>query len=310
MAASPLLLLLLAPPTLALRATLPAEPTRTRAPSSPRRPLLATPSAASVRAAVRLALPAPRGSLTRVVHRVADAAAVAGFYAGAFGFQAASVEGADGRERQLLTGAGKSLQLELIGTEGALFNEGASYKGLSIRVPDVAAAVAAAVDNGGSVLEDAKEILHGPSNQPVEADDVITPVMEAVVADPNGFPVHLYQANCSESAICGVRLDVYEWKKSSEWYQSELGWKTLRWQSHVPRHASLSVLIGGPESEGTIGPVGALSEDQPSPLISLRYVYGSPAPKKSSALEALVLAAGDGSPTELKDPDANSIQLV
>eukprot|EP00966_Prymnesium_polylepis_P195053 4521670-Prymnesium_polylepis.1 len=178
-----------------------------------------------------------------------------------------------------------------------------------MRVPNVTTAVAAATAHGGSVLEDAKEVAHGPSNEPVEDDEVITPVVEAVVADPCGFPVHLYEeAACGGATLCGVRLDVYEWKQSSEWW-AELGWTQLRWQSDVPRAASMSVLLGGPGADGTVGPVGAASEAEAAPLLSLRYVYGCPAKEGPSGLEAIVLAAGDGGAAEMRDLDANPIRL-
>ena len=281
---------------------------------APAQPVLhRTTSAAAQRSAVALSATADgatRGSLLKVVHQVSDLEAVASFYTGAFGLKVLPTESADGRARNLLASGGASPQVELVHTEGGAFADGAGYRGISMRVPNVTDAVAAAMTHGGSVLEDTENVKHGPSNVPEEDDEVITPVVEAVVADPSGFPVHLYEAECAEGVICGVRFDVYEWKKSSEWYESELGWKTLRFQSDVPRKARLALLMGEPGAEGVVGPVGAASDEQPSPLLTLRYVYGCAEREGKSGLEALVLAGGDGGAAELHDPDANPIVLL
>ena len=204
---------------------------------------------------VRLSESPSRGALLRVVHQVSDPAAVATFYQGSFGFEPVHAEDVPGTTR-LVSSSGALPQLELVRTEGGSFSEGAGYLGLSVRVADVAAAVAAAVTNGGSVLQEPRVVPHGPSLEPLEDDEVITPVEEATVADPCGFPVNLYNdTSCMGSVLCGVRLATDDWKKTQEWWQSELGWKTLRWQSDVPRLASLNVLLGGP-GERRLGGVG------------------------------------------------------
>lgn len=254
--------------------------------------------------------PPARGTLLRVVHRVEDVDTVANFYSKAFGFDCDPVEGMDERARKRVAGSADTPQLELVSTENGAYIDGASYQGLSLRVPDVADAVSAALEHGGSVIKDTKEIEHGPSNEPEEDDNVVTLVVEAVVSDPSGFPVHLYQADCTQGTITGVRLDVYEWKQSSEWYAAELGWRQVRWQSNLVREASFSVLMGEPDCEGVPGPVGALTDDQPSPVLSLCYKYGCKPYSEDTGLEAIVLSAGDGSPTELQDLDSNQFQFA
>jgi len=154
-------------------------------------------------------------------------------------------------------------------------------------------------------------IDHGPSNIPPEDDEVLTPLLEATIADPSGFPVHLYNASDAEQpqgVLCGVRLATDNWKKSQEWWESELGWKTLRWQSNVPREASLAVLLGGPEAEGVVGPVGPASAEQPA-TVSIQYDYGCRPYEGESGLEAIVLSAGDGAEEKLCDPNDFPIVL-
>ena len=86
------------------------------------------------------------------------------------------------------------------------------------RVPSVASALAAATANGGSVLSEAVEVEHGPSWVPEEPDEMENMVLEAVVADPSGFPLLLHEcADADAACLSGARMDVYEWKRSQEW---------------------------------------------------------------------------------------------
>ena len=59
---------------------------------------------------------------------------------------------------------------------------------------------------------------HGPSLVPDEPETTENVLVEAVVADPSGFPLLLHQCAEAECAcLSGARLSVHEWKKSQEW---------------------------------------------------------------------------------------------
>lgn len=270
-----------------------------------RRPLTAQ------RTAPLLASETTRGQLLRAVHQVADLEAVASFYSG-FGMCAAE----SSEERMLLTGSVGALDLEIVRRPGSGYVAGAGYAGLSMRVPDVAAAVAAAVSAGGTVVREAAVIDHGPSNEPEEDDETTTPMLEAVVTDPGGYPVLLFSANdtaaaaaAGEPALCCVRLEVYEWKASREWWEAN-GMKVLRWQSDVSRQASITITLGGGSDEGPVAPCGPAGAEQPGSLLQLVYHYGS---KKRGnvdcGLQAVVLAAGEGDAAQLTDPNSFPVVL-
>ena len=68
---------------------------------------------------------------------------------------------------------------------------------------------------------------------------------------PSGCPLLLYEdTNATAAVLTGARLNVYEWEKSQKWWESELGWTTLRWNSNVHREASLTVTLGPTAPQG------------------------------------------------------------
>lgn len=230
-------------------------------------------------------------SLLRVAHSVSDLGAVCAFYSETLGLTTME-EGscADGRARCLLGSAATALQLELRQSDGpAGFSEDGAYRGLSARVPDVAAAAEAAASSGGSVLIAPAVVKYGPSLVPEEEDQVLTNVTQALVADPAGFPLLLFQdESCAgQGELCAARLDVTAWKPSEDWWAGR-GLATLRWQSNLPRETSIVVTVGQPG--GVAGPCGLIGGG--SAVVQLRYVYSAPDVVQSGGLEALVLAGG------------------
>jgi catechol 2,3-dioxygenase-like lactoylglutathione lyase family enzyme len=227
-------------------------------------------------------------TLQRVAHSVSDMSAVCAFYAETLGL-ATLEEGtcADGRTRCLLGGDAAALQLELRQSDGpAGFREDGGYRGLSARVPDVAAAAITAASSGGSVLVAPSNVKYGPALVPDEDDQTVTNVTQAVVADPAGFPLLLFQdeACAGKGQLCAARLDVTAWKASEAWWTGR-GLATLRWQSSLPREASIVVTVGQPGTEA--GPCGLVGGGG-SAVLQLRYVYSAANVLQAGGLEALV----------------------
>ena len=174
--------------------------------------------AAAVCAALRTPPPprmmAAAGDFLRIAHRVDDVDATAAFYTKALGLEQTT----SGDHVTLQAAGGAGLSLELVSAPGVAFKAGAGYQGLSARVPSVADAVAAVVASGGSVLSEVTEVEHGASQVPDENEELTNPVMEAVVADPSGYPLLLHECTDATAAcLSGARLSVYEWKRSQEW---------------------------------------------------------------------------------------------
>lgn len=244
---------------------------------------------------------AKAGSLVRVTHLVEEVAPVAEFYERALGLTTATQP--DGC---VLVGPAGGLRLELVAQPGAAYEAG-SYGGLLVRVASVEGAVAAATACGGTVLAPPTTLEHGASLVPDEPDELVTPVLEATVADPGGYPVLLYQPSAEAGGdgggdgagagagtaafIGGARLDVHDWKRSQEWWHS-LGWATRRWQSNVPRESSLTLTVAAAaEADAApVSPRGPASCDD-EPVVQLTYRYGSgPVRPEGCGLHGLALA--------------------
>ena len=265
----------------------------------------------------------------RVAHCVDDVDATAAFYKGCLGLEV-SQELADGAGVVLATcaAAGDELRLELRKVAGAKFveapgyqhREGAGYQGLMARVPSVADAVAAATSSGGTVLRAAETIVHGPALAPVdEVDMTENPLVEALVADPSGYPLLLHECTGATPALSGCRVGVYEWKASQEWYESQLGWQTVRWNSNVHREASLTITMGPRAASPMATPRGYdAGQGESAAVVQLMYIYGCP-PKTQpevGGLAELVLARAEGEAEaegesqSLSDPDAYKITIA
>jgi len=243
--------------------------------------------------------PARMDGMLKIVHGVADTASVANFYTAGLGLSSETLDdgqvsvGGDGGVRLVLREA----------TDGAYQPEG-GYRGLSLRVPSVAAAFEAASACGGNVLSEPAIVVHGAGLIPEEPEDMDNEILEAVIADPAGYPILLHEAGDAQAAsLSGVRCECHEWKTSQEWWEA-LGWKTVRWQSNVHREASLTVTLA-PKAE-TTGPRGAAD-----PVLQLTYQYGcNPiTPQAAGGLEAFVLARADDSASELSDPDGYAVRF-
>ena len=152
-------------------------------------------------------------------------------------------------------------------------------------------------------------IEHGPSWKPVEErDDERNERLEAIVADPSGYPVLLHEAEGVTAAlISGARFECHAWKASQDWYEA-LGWTMRRYNSNVHREASLTLTVGA--NAEPCGPRGGTS----GAVLQFMYRYGSSPVKHAGGLEAIVLDAGTrvlvgDRPTELTDPDGYVIRL-
>lgn len=241
------------------------------------------------------------GALLRVVHGVVDVEAVANFYTAGLGLSSSTLP--DGH---VLLGDVKGLRLELCTDADGAYEPKGGYRGLSLRVPDVAAALVAASASGGSVLSEPGTIVHGPSQTPEEPDSMDNEIVEAIVADPAGYPVLLHEAEgCTTAAFSGARCDCHEWKASQEWWES-LGWSTVRWQSNVHREASLTVTLAAAAPTEPVGPRGATE-----PVLQLTYQYSCApiVPQPSGGLGALVLAAADNAAAATADPDGYAVRF-
>lgn len=261
--------------------------------------------------------------LLRVAHSVGDIDATAAFYKACLGLEVCEEMAGDAGVVLANPSAGADeLRLELRKVDGAKFveaagyqhREGAAYQGLMARVPSVAEAVAAATASGGSVLREVQTINHGPALAPVEeADEVENPVVEALVADPSGYPLLLHECEGAPAGLNGCRMAVHEWKASQEWYEQTLGWQTVRWNSNVHREASLTVTLGPKPADPPASPRGYLPEQCSHAVVQLMYIYGGPTVKHPEAggLDELVLAKADGADAEtLSDPDAYKLTIV
>lgn len=254
------------------------------------------------------ATPPRLAALERVAVSVGDAASAAAFYEATLGLVAtADATTDDGRPRHLLGGGG-SLQLELRegGADGAAagYSAEGGYRGLVARVGNVAAAVAAARENGGTVLSESATVEHGPSSKPEEGVDVVTAVTQATVADPAGYPLLLFEAGEGEGGVlCAARCDVTAWKASEDWWQRR-GLETLRWQANLPNEASISVHLGDAAALPSTGPCGPAAGDEA--VLQLRYVYSAADVQQAGGLEALVVSSpgcGEEGVEEGKEPD-------
>ena len=152
------------------------------------------------------------GELQRVVLGVSDLAHARGFYMG-LGLSSHESEQA----HCVIGAAAGGLCVELNEQGGGMYQPESGYRGLSVRVPSVAAAVEAGIAAGGTLLKEVAVVAHGPSAQPEEADDVQNDIVEATLADPNGYPVLLHESKSNEVAITGARCNVYEWMASQQW---------------------------------------------------------------------------------------------
>jgi len=249
-------------------------------------------------------------NLLRVSHVVDDVGATAGFYVKCLGLESSMAEGS-----AMLAAPGNpsgNLRLELRQEAGARFCasagyqglEGAGYQGLMARVPSISDACEAAMSNGGAVLRAAEMINHGASLMPEENEEEDNPVLEALVADPSGYPLLLHECDGVEAAcLSGVRIAVHEWKKSQEWYE-KLGLHTVRWNSNVHREASLTITLGGGTANLPVGPRGYLPPSN-APVLQLMYIYGASPVKDSSAVQ--IVLATDEAKDVVADPDAYQI---
>jgi len=245
------------------------------------------------------------GQVRRLTVGVEDAASCSKFYTAGLGLKTLSTSPTG----SVIVGGASGPQLELRQASGCAFKPDGGFQGLSLLVPSVASALETAKACGGTVVSMPETIEHGPSWKPVEErDDERNERLEAIVADPSGYPVLLHEAEgVTAATISGARFECHAWKASQDWYEA-LGWTMRRYNSNVHREASLTLTVGA--NAEPCGPRGSTS----GAVLQFMYRYGSSPVKHAGGLEAIVLDAGTrvlvgDRPTELTDPDGYVIRL-
>ena len=93
-----------------------------------------------------------------------------------------------------------------------------SMQAVAALLRSVASAVESAKASGGTVLSEPASVEHGPSYKPEEEpDDQRNEILEAIVADPSGYPLLLHEAEGAAVAFSGARCECHAWKASQEW---------------------------------------------------------------------------------------------
>ena len=245
------------------------------------------------------------GQVRRLTVGVEDAASCSKFYTAGLGLKTLSTSPTG----SVIVGGASGPQLEMRQASGCAFKPDGGFQGLSLLVPSVASALETAKACGGTVVRMPETIEHGPSWKPVEErDDERNERLEAIVADPSGYPVLLHEAEgVTAATISGARFECHAWKASQDWYEA-LGWTMRRYNSNVHREASLTLTVGA--NAEPCGPRGGTS----GAVLQFMYRYGSSPVKHAGGLEAIVLDAGTrvlvgDRPTELTDPDGYVIRL-
>ena len=251
----------------------------------------------------RLTTPQMAMHVRQVVHRVAALQPVSTFYQECFGFKELSSNG--GRTR-LGSGAEGALCVELLDA-GTGYDPTGGYRGLHVRVPSVADALSAVEQHGGSVVSRATTFEYGPSLEPDEDEESTTPVLEALVADPSGYPLRLWEAEGTTTALSTIRLDVLSWKKSVAWYEETGGLTKLRWASMVPKEAAILVTMGPQMDPLALGPCGPLGDEERA-VVQLQYKYNAESIDGDGGLDALVLG-GKGEGSEETDLDNYKVRF-
>ena len=260
----------------------------------------------------------PCGPLRRVVHRVGDQEAVGRFYESCVGLEALPCP--PGNKECMVVGASEdALCLELVSGSAST-----GYAMLCARVPSVDEAVervrkwCADTDDAAAVQKEPATIEHTASLIPDQPEEEFNPVKQATVCDPSGASVVLWEAGGEAgggaATLTGVRLEVYEWKKSQTWYEQSLGWATLRHQSNVPLEAGLTITVGEKAAGGEAPSVwGAEAAEAKGGVVMVHYGYGTKKAKCPDGLVSLVVdrpGMGPGMSHELADPDGYPVLLT
>ena len=197
------------------------------------------------------ATPAPRmlalspgtsaGELLKVSHPIDDVSATAAFYQGLLGLEKTETDCG-----VLLSAAGGAgLAVELRTLTGAAFEPNSELLGAHSACTECGGSAIGGHSEWRTVLSEPMAIEHGPSLVPDEPEDNSNELLEAIVADPSGYPLLLHEcADAGEPCLSGARFECRDWKKTQEWCARLM---TLR-----PRdiHAPPPHLAGGRASAG------------------------------------------------------------
>lgn len=251
------------------------------------------------------------GSLLRIEHQVGleDTEACEKFYA------SLGIKAADG----MVGEADAGLRVKFVPIEGGGHQNAKDladrlpdarrhehgYDGLVVRVPSVADALAAGEKNGGIVVRGADKMMYIGALIPEQRGEVQTNITEAMISDPAGYPVHLYEVAEQTPLLAGAQLLVVNWPGHKKFWEA-LGWTTVRDQSLVPfvaaRTWNMAAQPGAPDPKD-MGPRGAW-KGPTEPVVQLRYDFGCTRLKMNpKGLAAIVLKAADGvSPQKIDNP--------
>jgi hypothetical protein len=91
-------------------------------------------------------------------------------------------------------------------------------------------------------------------------------------------------------------------KASQDWYTSNFGWSTLRWQSNVPLDPSITVTVGPKDLLAHVGPCGP-TNDESAAVLQLQYEYGCDKTVHKGGLQEIALSYEGASDNVREDPD-------
>lgn len=239
-----------------------------------------------------------------VVSRVADLAKTTKFYEALGLIQLRDKAGESYSSTIMGLGSeefGQNVGLQFVQEgSGSSVDLGDGYMGVTLEVPDVAAAVKAAEASGGKVLSPAATLEFPATQVPDQDAQEVNAELKAVVADPDGYKVTLIQAG-GPTSLKFVTLRVFDQEQAVAFY-NKLGMKLLYKRANVPVETSMSAGVGYDDDHvytmGFVHP--KLHTPQfhmfatPKAMLELKYVYDSKEVRPGSGLANLVVGVYHG----------------
>ncbi|CAM9638948.1 unnamed protein product [Sphacelaria rigidula] len=144
---------------------------------------------------------------------------------------------------------GQHFSIELTYNYGVeSYNIGDGFKGMGLRLPDLAGVVEKAKAEGGEI-----KIILGPSIIPDEPVGKETVENMAVIKDPNGYTFEVTEDANRRDPVSKVSLLVLDMEKTIDFYQDALGMTLLRRRSLLPRRTAQATWMGyATEDDSTV----------------------------------------------------------
>lgn len=210
---------------------------------------------------------------------------------------------------------GQNVALQFVQDSGAV-TQGDGYGGVTLIVPDVKAALAAATAAGGKQLKEVKTLEYPATQIPDQDAEVVNTEITAVVADPDGYKVTLVEGESKDILSC-ITLRVFDMEKAVAFYNN-LGMKVLKKRANVPVETSMSSWLGYDDDHiYTMGFVHEkLKQPQfhmmkvPSTTLCLKYEYDSQPIKTGNSLAQIVVGTNKGVKTALDSLTASGAKLL